>query len=181
MLAAACDSLHAVSPYLEDIAQRIESSFNRRGFYPILTSEYRKLIAHPLDNSNEYLAENTKGSVLYPLLVAWVDRLSLQDSKRLLISCLETHLPHTTQQIWVPDAETDDRLWLGRLDHGVSVGELPLDDDSTLYSQLLDRVIADHPSIDALSAIRSGNWPLFLMACRHFRLPVPPHFWFRDL
>ncbi|MBL8558800.1 MAG: hypothetical protein JNM47_08785 [Hyphomonadaceae bacterium] len=28
-----------------------------------------------------------------------------------------------------------------------------------------------------LSAIATDNWPIFLLACRHWRLPVPPNLW----
>lgn len=29
----------------------------------------------------------------------------------------------------------------------------------------------------SLSAIASGHWPIVAMACRHYRLPIPPHLW----
>jgi hypothetical protein len=48
---------------------------------------------------------------------------------------------------------------------------------TALVEQLTSEVNAS-PELRAMSAMRYGQWPLILMACRLHRLPVPPHFWF---
>ena len=180
ILAQICDSVSAVSGYLEDMACRVEFSIQRRGAYPVPMTSYHDLAGHPTDRSDEYLVEHTKGSVLYPLLIAWLDRLILSDTRSRLVACIERELPHTTQQVWVPDGDTDGKFWTGRVDHGAAIVDLPLSSGPAKYSALLDRIKSDHAVFNDLSTTRYGLWPIFLVACRHFRMPVPPHLWFLE-
>ena len=160
---------------------RIVFSIKSRGAYPIPMANYHDLAGHPMDRSDEYFEEHTRGSVLYPLLVAWLDRLGLRESRDQLASCIEKDLQHTTQQIWVPDNDTDEMLWSGSTDHGVAIPSLPLCGDQLQYATLIDKIIVDHAAFNNLSTTRAKLWPILLMACRHFRLPVPPHLWFLEI
>ena len=178
ILAQVCGATGDVSGYLEDMAHRVRFSIKRRGAYPVPMTDYHDLAGHPLDRSPEYFKEHTKASVFYPLLIAWLDRLGLRDTRDILVACIGEDLAHTTQQVWVPDENTDQRLWTGGMEHGRAIPDLPLCREPPHYAAFLDRVIADHTAVSDLSTTKSGLWPIFLMACRHFRLPVPPHLWF---
>lgn len=98
----------------------------------------------------------------------------LEDLKR-------TQLEHCTLQLWLPDDLTEDTVYVGGQDHGVALCDIVI---SAGGSQLLNTV-ADacrrEAAFDNLSAIATGYWPILLVACRHHRLPVPPHFWITAL
>ena len=181
ILAQFCGAISIASEILEDMVLRVVFSIKRRGAYPISMANYHDLAGHPMDRSDEYFEEHTRGSVLYPLLVAWLDRLNLRKSRGRLASCIEKDLQHTTQQVWVPDYDTDEKLWSGSTDHGVAIPGLPLCGDPLQYTTLLNKIIVDHAAFNDLSTTRTGLWPILLMACRHFRLPVPPHLWFLEI
>ena len=180
ILAQICNAVDNVSAYLEDMAQRLRFSIDRHFSYPVPGMNYYDLIEHSHDRSDEYLEEHTHGSILYPLLIAWLDKLSLNETRNILTSCIENHLSHTTQQVWVPDGKTDEMLWKGNLNNGVAISVKPCETPQH-YAALLNRIIADHDSAyNNLSTTKSGLWPILLMACRHFRMPVPPHLWFSE-
>ena len=179
-LAQICDATDTASGYLEELVQRIVFSINRRGKYPIATVSYSDLAGHPQNQSDEYYHEHTCGSVLYPLLVAWLDRLNLHKSRSLLASCIQNKLPHTTQQVWVPDVNTENKIWRGNVDHGVAITGLPICGNPAQYSKILDQIVIDYTSFNDLSTTKTGVTPMLLMACRNFRLPVPPQLWFFD-
>ena len=161
---------------------RVQFSIERRTAYPVPMTDYNDLVGHPLNRSDGYFEQYTRGSVLYPLLVAWLDRLNLRDARDALVACIEKNLPHTTQQLWVPNGNTDERFWTGRRDHGVAIPDLPLCEEPPSYAELLNRIIADHTAFNDLSTTKYGLFtPIFLMACRHFRMPIPPHLWFLEV
>lgn len=85
-----------------------------------------------------------------------------------------------TQQLWVPSEETDNVLWRqGRsIGYGIPVGMEEIDGRMVSLSAEADGIAADHDAILKTEAISRGLVPLFLTACRHHRLPLPPHFWF---
>lgn len=181
LLAQVCGAVDAVSGYLEDMVDRLTLSIERRTAYPVPKTDYNDLVGHPLNRSDGYFEQYTRGSVLYPLLVAWLDRLSLRDARDAFVACIEKNLPHTTQQLWVPNGNTDERFWTGRRDHGVAIPDLPICEEPPRYAELLNRIIADHTAFNDLSTTKYGLFtPIFLMACRHFRMPIPPHLWFLE-
>lgn len=178
ILAQLCGASNNVSGYLQDIAERVQFSIRRRGIYPVPMTDYHDLVEHTEDKSDKYFEKHTRASVLFPLLVALLDMLHLPETRGHLASCIKSELPHSTQQIWVPDENTDEKLWIGETDHGVAITGLPLCDDPARYSEFLDKLIRDQSAFNDLSTTKSGLWPILLMACRHYRLPVPPQFWF---
>ena len=178
MLAQVCGAVDAVSGYVGHMSLRVKTSIELRGAYPTPTTAYHDLVEHPTERSDGYFEQSTRASVLYPLLISWLDKLDLNDIRDALQSCIKSKLSHTTHQVWVPGETTDDNLWTGATDHGVAIPGLPICKDPTSYSTVLNRIIADQTSFNNLSTTRSGFWPIFLVACRLFRLPLPPHIWF---
>ena len=176
-LVEVCGAEEDASVILRQMTERLKSSIERRGAYPIPTTNYRDLVAHPMNKTDDYFKEKTRASVLYPLVVFWLDRLGLEESRAALAACIEAKLAHTTQQVWVPDEVTDENLWTGGTDHGKAVVGLPIIGDPACYRARIERIIADHPAFESISTMKGGFWPIFLMACRHFRMPVPPHAW----
>ena len=161
ILAQTCGAISTVSGILEEMVRRIVFSINRRRAYPVTTVNYHDLAEHPRNQSDEYFQDHTRGSVLYPLLIAWLDRLGLRESRNQLASCIEKNLQHTTQQVWVPDGDTDEKLWSGGTAHGDEIFGLPLCGDPAQYSTLLDKIAVDHASFNDLSTTRAGIFTNF--------------------
>ena len=181
ILAQICNVTNVVSQYIEEVAGRLTFALQRRTAYPIPTNNYEELVAHPVNRSDEYFEQHTRASVLYPLLVAWLDRLDLRDARDALVDCIAKNLPNTTQQLWVPNHNTEERFWTGSRNHGVAIPSLPLCEEPPLYGEYLKKIIADHHAFFDLSTSKYGFFlPIFLLACRHYRMPIPPHLWFCD-
>ena len=180
ILAQICDSESSVLGYFKNVVQRLQYAISRRGRYPVPMTDYHDLVEHPVNESDEYFQKHTRGSVLYPLLIAWLDRLGLDVEREEFLSCIKEELGHTTQQIWVPDASSEEKIWGGGTDHGVAITGLPLFEEVARYRAFLVKSVEEHPAFQDLSAMRCGLWPIVLMACRHYRLPVPPQLWFLE-
>lgn len=70
MLASATGRVGDITGFLVGLAGRLSFSIRRRSAFPITSRSYHDLLEHPADCSDEYLKNNTEGSILYPLLVA---------------------------------------------------------------------------------------------------------------
>jgi hypothetical protein len=163
--------------WLHEMAERLALTVQTHGRYPCVFTEYRDLVAHPRERTDEYRKEAAAGSILIPLLAAFLFALNDGDSLQRLVALKENELKQCTLQLWLPDSSSEDGIYLGKRDHGVALCDLPL---SATGSELLKTVrdaCAQSKDFDTLSAIATGYWPIVLAACRHYRLPIPPQFW----
>jgi hypothetical protein len=151
------------------------------GRYPCVFTDYRDLIDHPKERTDAYRQEATRGSTLVPLLGAWLAALGDEDALRVLSDIKSNELKLCTLQLWLPDESSEDQLYVGRREHGVSLCDLPLSPSGRDLLEAIAEGCSANSSFDELSANRANYWPLVLMACRHYRLPVPPQFWINNL
>ncbi|WP_371330605.1 hypothetical protein [Klebsiella quasipneumoniae] len=169
--------LSNVADYIRSMSDHLCYGLSARCHYPTPTTEYRDVLSHPRDRSDAYFEEHTRAGILYTFVLAWLAMIGDQERAEHLRRTLLEHAPHMTHQIWIPDGRTDDVFWGGDRDHGLSVPGLPLNDSLDAVFSLLNRVMKEHPLDERISAVRNHLTPIFLMACRHYRMPVPPHIW----
>ena len=150
------------------------------GRYPTIHDQYHRLIDHPREGSVEYRQAATKGSTLIPLLSIWTSSLNRRKASESLANFSRKHLKHCNKQLWLPGADSEERLYKGDVQHGVALNDIPITADGTAAMEILDAECAKNAqgSFASMSAIRLGHWPIFVMACRHYRLPIPPNMWF---
>jgi hypothetical protein len=167
--------------WVRGTAQRIIVTFINHGRYPAIDGSYANLIKHPSSRTEEYRREATAGSILLPLLamVAWAH--SDIDIVADISGFQKEEMAHSNFQTWVPNSRTDDMIWHGGRQHGSSLGHLVVGEDGEELIKALRKEAADNADYPALSAIRLEHWPVLLLACRHYRLPVPPQLWLRIL
>ena len=169
--------LHNVADYIRAMADHLCNGLSIRQHYPTPSTHYRDVLAHPKDRTDAYFEEHTRASILYTFVLAWLAMIGDDERAQRLRSALLEHAPHMTHQIWVPDGRTDDVLWDGDRDHGLSVPGLPLDESLEAVFDLLNRVMAEQSLHERVSAVRNNLLPILLTACRHYRMPVPVHLW----
>jgi hypothetical protein len=165
-----------IRSWLAEMVSRLNLTVNSHGRYPTALRDYTDLVAHPKAQTNEYRQEVTPGSVLIPLLLAWVTALNDLKSIASLAELKSGPLTHCTLQLWLPDDVSEQHLYLNDAVHGAALAELPI----TNGGQDLLKVLAEARNADSfqsLSAVQSGYFPLVLTACRHYRLPIPHPFW----
>lgn len=148
---------------------------NRR--YPCNIESYTDLLNHPQRDEN-YLKENTCGSVLYPMIGLWASLYGDEQIFDQVKKIKSDHLQHCTFQLWFPDETSEQHIYTNTENHGAA---LEVDVNQTLQS-FADQIFGEcnhSPQLKELSAFSRGFWPLIFVACRHYRLPIPIHF-FKD-
>lgn len=181
LLAQAGGGTQNVQGYIQEIAVRLTYRYRRRMSWPTHFQDYRELARHPVDQSEEYFRSSTKGSVLVPFISTALERIGAVDELTTLRATIDSELKDMTQQVWVPREGTNDFMWRQGTSQGIAIPvpmmELDENPDEFSLSSQIDDIVESFKAIHDITAIQQGLMPLFLTACRHHRLPLPPHFW----
>ena len=164
--------------WLNELMGRAIFCHRTNGKYPCTIESYTDLLNHHQRDEN-YLKENTCGSVLYPMVGLWANFYGEEQLFDQVKKIKSDHLQHCTFQLWFPGETSEQNIYTNTERHGTA---LVVEVDQTLQSfaaQIFGE--CEHsPQLKELSAFARGFWPLIFMACRHYRLPIPIHF-FKDL
>lgn len=170
-----------VISWLQEMARRLDFTIRTRGRYPSSASDYRELAEHPRDRSDDYFKEATSGSTVIPLLAVWLQALGQVDDVEMLNTLVREKLEHCTLQLWMPDATSETALVIGGSNHGRALCDLPLGAGGHQLLATIAEACRMDTAFEELSPIKTGFWPVILVACRHYQLPVPPGFWIESL
>jgi hypothetical protein len=180
LLACRPGAYGAIDEWGEELAKRSIFAFDVHGRYPVTSRSYWDLVDHPSERSDDYRQSVTEGSILYPMLALWASARGNQSLFDELAAFKEKSLEHCTFQTWLPDDDSEDNLYLGLDNHGAALTGIPVTEGTQDTLEFVLEEATSNTHYDALSAVRLGHWPLVLLACRCYRLPVPPQVW-RDL
>lgn len=181
LLAQGGGDVPKVSGYLVEIASRLNYRYRLRKSWPTHFQDYRELARHPVDLSDEYFKKSTKGSVLVPFLKVSLERIQETEQLTALEKTIAEELPDMTQQVWVPRDGSEEFFWRQGTSQGIAipVPMMELEGQSRSLGSQIDQIVDNFKALNEMSAIQRGLVPLLLMACRHHRLPLPPHLWFQ--
>jgi len=169
---------HSSNPiWFGQITRSCQFSFVNGHRYPCVYREYFELAIHPKDG-DDYKREATIGSILYPVLAIWSSLFNDEQSLKSIADFKSKHMSHSTWQIWLPSSDTEEHLYRDSAPHGTVFDSL---DFSQGTESLLEQVKSEIDANDSflnLSIIDKGVWPMVLSACRLYRIPVPPQYWY---
>ncbi|AMG75559.1 hypothetical protein [Sphingopyxis granuli] len=176
LLAIVPETQEVAAHYVAQVARSAMISFRWGEFYPVIEHDYASLI-RPADRDDEDVRkELTAASILYPHLALFALAFGESDLVTELGEFQTEYLPHCNFQIWVPNARSEEKLWAGRANGG-ALGNLKIGNDGKELLSAVEKEVGATSHYDELSAIKLDQLPLFLMACRFYRYPPPPHAW----
>lgn len=164
-----------IKTWLTEIVDRATFAYRTHGLYPTNLDAYNELLDHPKKGDDEYRENVTRGSILYPMIALWAALLGFDDLYTEVAAFKEKHLQHCNFQFWYPDENTEAIFYTNSDAHGATLSNVCVDQPKEeLLRQAFNE--CDHsPHFRNLSAVRLGFWPLIVVACRHYRLPLPLH------
>ncbi|WP_276620756.1 hypothetical protein [Syntrophomonas wolfei] len=165
-----------LAEWLSEILQRAILAFQCHEFYPCILRSYHELLEHPKRGDEEYQQEVTAGSILYPIIALWAAMLEDENLYSAISEAKKKEMEHCNFQLWYPDEETEENLYTNQEPHGAILSNLNMQYTPDEYIQLVWDECRHLDYFDRLSAVKLGIWPLIIVACRHYRLPVPVHF-----
>lgn len=164
-------------PWLKSIALRTTFALISNSRYPTCLRDYADLLVHPESSEQSYLEEACIGSILYPYLFCWIQYVADEQEIKTFTERLKRKIPNCTYQAWFPDEDSDELIWSGETYHGICVTDLSPFKGFESFVDTLNKAVKTCTSISDISAVKTGLTPMFLTACRHYRLPIPPNFW----
>ena len=161
--------------WLNELMQRATFCHQANGKYPCNIESYTDLLDHPREDEN-YLTENTYGSVLYPMIGLWASLHGDEQVFERVKAIKSDHLQHCNFQLWFPDDTSEQNLYTNTENHGAVLSDINVDQPLEAFADQIFGECDHSPQFKELSASKYGFWPLILVACRHYRLPIPIHF-----
>lgn len=165
--------------WLKQMINRVIDAHEADGMYPCNFSTYQELLEHRnRDRGNhKYKKRVTLASILYPVL-ALFSGLYKEKAYIKLEDLTSKELPHCTMQYWYPTESTESYLYTNAAAHGAASMSFPLNANEAIKHVLAE--ITGSNYYWSLSVVKAMHAPLVLVACRHFRYPMPlrPVLWF---
>jgi hypothetical protein len=168
---------HAINQWLAALSGSFIFNYRSHGRYPTTDGSYWDLAEHPANQTDAYRSGATEASVLLPTLALWANALGNEDVNDRIAAFKATDLQHCNFQVWLPGEDTEERLYTGNTAHGAALSHVPVTSESRATLVYIEAECELDQHFKRLSAICLGHWPIVVMACRHYRLPVPPHLW----
>lgn len=171
-----CREYHTfIESWLKNLVNLTNISFATNQKYFSNIQEYRKLIAHPINSTQEYREEVTQGSILLPYLSLVASIFNYEKLYSLIQNLQREFLSHSNIQLYFFNDDTENYLYNNTEMHGSSLSDVDIQQPSKDLLKDISEECESSNGINDLSAMKSGLYPLVLIACRHYRLPFPIH------
>lgn len=165
-----------MTSWLNEVMERAIFAYEFHGPYPCILGSYRDLLEHPKHGDDEYRKDVTAGSILYPTIALWAALLKENDLYKKVKEAKGKRLGHCNFQFWYPDETSEDHLYTNSDLHGAVLSDVRVDISPKEFLEAVWTECDHLNHFEKLSAREYGLWPLILVACRHYRIPVPLHF-----
>jgi len=166
-----------ISDWLKGISDRLIFNYHNHTGYPTSASDYWELVEHPGKTTDEHRTEATEASVLLPTLTLWANAVGSKEVSDQIAAFKREHLAHCNFQLWLPGSDSDSLVYSGGRHHGAALSHVPVIEEANVTLDFVRTECERDTAFDSLSAVRLGHWPIVVMACRHYRLPLPPQLW----
>ncbi len=164
-----------VDNWLNEIISRAHFAYVTHGKYPANLYAYNELLNHPKFGDTEYRENVTAGSILYPMIASWAAFYELDDLYNEVTEFKSGCLQHCNFQFWFPDNFSETHFYDNSEPHGMVLSAVSTEQKMAEFLANLFAECEQSLEYENLSSVRSGLWPIILVACRHYRLPPPIH------
>jgi len=172
--------------WLAELVKRVDYTFKGKRDFPVDTDSLDDLVDATVFGDEELSTRLMSTSWLLPTLAGWSIILERQDLYDVLARNSRKAYPEICLQLWHPtNHDLFVHLYYHAAQHysGESEAPITLPDTAAEYRTRMETIMqsARYNIVDASSASKAGVPVLDLIACRHFRTPIAPYFWYQLL
>lgn len=169
--------------WLEEIFKRLDYTLKTKRNFPICTDSLDDLVDFTVYGDEQLTNRLMKMSWLLPTLAGWSAMLKRNDLYDRLAKNTKADYPEVCMQLWHPTDNLSEFLYFSQAQYRCGEAEAPITLPENI-TEFYDRVKGllnskRHNIIDSSTAGLAGITALDLIACRHFRTPVAPYFWYK--
>lgn len=173
----------AAQDWIRDMIFRLHFCFRRKKMFPIGSDSLDDLV--DLETSWEESRADALMSTSWILatLAGWSALQHIDDVYQLLAKGKSTDYANVCAQLWHPTEDWPKAWYFLAAHHELGDSEAPFelpDDPEAMRERLVEFLAEKKYDWAARSAARDvGLWALDLIACRHFKTPVPASLWYQ--
>ncbi len=147
-------------------------------YFPVQSDSFDDLIALNIAGTIDK-ERLMKMSTLLPILAQWCCVLGLEKPYSQAVDVAKNAFKETTLQIWYPDSDTDQFLYVGNAAIESGNTEAPITIPTTMVEmqKMIEEVQAKTITSDDISANKHHCPILPFIASRHYRTPFLPFYW----
>ena len=118
-------------------------------------------------------------STLLPIIAQWCAVLELRESYSLVRDIVENVFQNTTLQIWYPDNDTDQFIYVCNAAFESGIVDAPMSIPETIEEMktMIESVQENTIKFEELSSVKYGFPILPIISSRHYRTPFLPCYW----
>ena len=178
LLAQRMDDLKSFNDYLSALTDSVVFALKSNCQYPCILTDYSELIHHLNMEEEAYKEKVTAGSILYPMIALFATFSKDRELYTQIKNVKDNLLPNCNFQLYYLDDAAESQFYTNNNVSGVILSGIQMPDDMDEFrNQIMQECISCN-SFNNLSAIKKRLWPIVLVGCRHYRLPVPMNFFY---
>ncbi|MDO9005017.1 MAG: hypothetical protein Q7V20_16355 [Aquabacterium sp.] len=172
-LATEASNHRYIESWFVEMIDRANFSYQVHGHYPSTQNSYSELLEHPQSGDSAYRETVTQGSILYPLIGLWAALVQNEGVYGKVMELKKKLLRHCNFQFWYPDENSEEHFYANKDAHGATLSHLGLERGMDVFLAQVFGECEQTTHFQELSAIKFAWWPIIIVACRHYRLPLP--------
>lgn len=163
--------------YVINLINALKTSYGINYLYPVIYEDFDKLLNHSSQYDNSYFKEVTSGSLMLPTLALISAIFEDESSFKILQEIQKEKLSHCNFQLWFP-REKSESIMLRSPDrlHGACWSSVPIQKAQSEFLKEVELMLSKNEHLKDFSLLRNNLDPIFLVACRHYRQPIPLNF-----
>jgi len=171
--------------WLWNLVTRLDYVFKAKRNFPISTDNTDDLLEVEFSKDIELHSRLMGMSWLLPTLTSWCVILDHPEAYAVLSKGHKESYPEICAQLWHPVGDVFGLMYLRPAHHDCGEAEAPIlfPNDMSQYKDRMIKLLESkrHDVVGISPSVQIGIHALDLIACRHFRTPVPPFFWYHLL
>ena len=169
--------------WLEKLVKRLDYTLKTKRNFPICTDSLDDLVDFVVFQDEQLTKRLMKTSWLLPTLAGWSVILERVDLYNLLAKNTRSDYPEVCMQFWHPTQDISNHIYFSQAQFHCGETEAPINlpENIDAFCDMINAVVGSsrHNIVDSSPAGLVGMPTLDLIACRHFRTPVAPYFWYK--
>ena len=172
--------------WLAELVKRIDYTLKIKRSFPICTDSPEDLVESIVFEDEEFNKRLMKMSWLLPTLAGFSVILNRYDLYEVLSKNSKKDYPEVCLQLWHPTSQEISKhlyYWGAQYHCGETEAPIILPETVGEYRTQMEALLKSerHNVVNTSTAAKAGIPAIDLIACRHFRTPVAPFFWYQLL
>ena len=163
-----------IKHYFNNLINALKASYNMNYLYPIIYEDFKEILNHVSNYNENNFKEATTGSLMLPSLALIASIFNDEASFNIIQEIQKEKLSHCNFQFWFPREKSENMMLKSpNRFHGACWSSVPTQKNMPTFIQEFKSMLSNNDHLKDFSLIKNNLYPILLVACRHYRQPIP--------